>query len=310
MAILIHIINSRAVRAVFTCAILLPLAVLLALQVAYGQNYSSLLVNGLLSLGYPLDRQSVVALDKISMRFDNRNRIDVLEKILQDRHTIHSMVTGDHFAKTEVICNALRLLDELDLPITRQIIAKLVNEQGWQKKERRLLAYMAARRNIDFESNISYLINAMPCKGSDLEEEWGRDISLSIMDICNTLSFLTELFIYRGNTEIMDALVKYAEQAYGYPKEYLSYMFLEMFLKRPVLFVDILSTKDVHRASLVVNSLFFARWTNNVKEKVEQILQEDLVENGYLHNWVVIMLHKRLKRYSKKNHANHETAPH
>ncbi len=263
---------------------------------AHGKNYASLLVKGLVSLGYPLDREDVIAIDTIGMRFDAKNRIDVLNKILQDRHTIHSMKTGDTFVKTEVIVSALRLLDEMNLPITRQIIEQLVNEQGWNPRERRLLAYMAAKRNLDFEAHTGYLISSLPLQGSDLEKEWGGEISIAILDTCDTLSFLTDLFIYKGDKKILDGLINYAGKAYGYQRENLSHRFVEIFLERPELFVNILTEKDVQQANVVVNSLVFAIWTNDVKENVDQILKKDLSGKEYAHNRVVNILRQRLER--------------
>lgn len=278
--------------------VLLLICVFVPFQEALGENYSSLLVNGLLKLDYPLDRDDVVALDMIGMRFDGKNRLEVVSGILEDREQIHGMQGLNSAEKTQVICNALRLLDELDLPKTREIIATLAKEERWQERELRLLAYMAARRNIEAEHYIQYLIGSIPRQGSDLAPQHSGEVSLAIMDICDTISFLTELFVYRGDRGILDALVKYAGHVYGYPKEYLSYMFVEMFLQRPKLFITVLSKKDERSAGVVINSMLFAMWKGDVRGKIGAILTEELNGDEYDHNQVLIMLKKRLESYS------------
>jgi hypothetical protein len=280
----------------------LPLLALLSVSfqpAAHGKNYPSLLVQGLIRLGYPLDREEVIAIDNISMRFDARNRIDVLTRILSDRPTIHATKTGDAFLQTEVICNALRLLDELDLEITRQLIEKLINEQEWRPREQRLLSYMAAKRDIDFNANAGFLISSLSRQRADFEAEWGNEASLAILDTCDNLSFLADLFIYKGDRAILNAMFNYAGQAYGYPKEYLSHMLMEIFLQRPRLFVDILGENDRDRTHVVVNSLIFAIWTNDVKGKVDKLLADELSDENYSANRVVHMLRTRLQSHAR-----------
>lgn len=280
---------------------LLGLVTLLFSQPAQAKNYSALLVKGLIKLGYPLTREDVLAIDKISMRFDSKNRIDVLSRILHDRKKIHAMEGGDRFEKIEVVCNALHLLDELDLPVTRRIVKELIKTGSWKTRELRLLSYMAAKRDIDVDDNVKYLIDSLPRQGTDLEEEWGGQISLAIMDICDNLSFLTELFVYRGDRSILDALIKYAEQTYGYPKEYLSHMFVEIFLQRPELFVTVLSEKEKRTAGLVINSLIFAIWNGDARGKVDVILNEELVGDEYNDNRMLTMFKEKLATYSNEN---------
>ncbi len=280
--------------------VFLGLATLIYSPPAQAKNYSGLLVKGLIKLGYPLNREDVIAMDAISMRFNSTNRIDILSRILGDRKQIHAMGDNDTFEKTEVICNALRLLDELDLPVTRRIVNELINDGEWQERERRLLSYMAAKRDINVDENIRYLVSTIPRQGADLEAEYGDQISLAIIDICDNLSFLTELFVYRGEKLILDALIRYAEQAYGYPKEYLSHMFVEIFLQRPELLVTILSEKSKRSAGLVINSLLFAIWFGENKGRVDGILKEELTGDKYTDNWVLIMLRQRLSAYSNE----------
>jgi hypothetical protein len=289
----------------------LPLLALISVSfqpAAHGKNYPSLLVQGLIRLGYPLNREEVIAIDNISMRFDTRNRIDVLNKILADRQQIHAMKSNDAFLPTEVICNALRLLDELDLDVTRQIIEKLLTEQGWRPREQRLLSYMAAKRDIDFQANAGLLISSLSRQRADFEAEWGNETPLSILDTCDNLSFLTDLFIYKGDRAILNAMFAYAGQAFGYPKEYLSHMLMEAFLKRPRLFVDILADTDRDQTRVVVNSLVFAIWTNDVKGKVDMLLDEELSDENYGAKQVVHMLRSRLQKHSQPAENTNKTA--
>jgi hypothetical protein len=187
-----------------------------------------------------------------------------------------------------------------------EIVKKLVREDDWQEKEHRMLCYMAAKRDIDFAGNIQFLIASMPSQETDLQREWGGEISLSIMDICDNLSYLTELYVYRGDRRILEALIRYAGRAYGYPKEYLSYMFVEILLQRPQLFIDVLSDKDERSVDVVINSLLFAVWRNDAKEKVDTLLREELAEKDYARNRVVVMFRDRLENLAEYNEARQE----
>jgi hypothetical protein len=298
-------LNPIIKRRVLLSVVLSACSVLLV-QGAWSQNYSSLLVKGLLQLEYPLSRDDVVALDTISMRFDAKNRIDVLTRILRDRQGIHTKKKGSSFEKTEVICHALHLLDEMNLPITKEIIRGLVKEESWQEKERRLLCYMAAKRSIDYTANIRCLVESLPGQKTNLETEWNGEISHSITDICDTLSALTELFVYRGDKELLDGLLRYAGRAYGYPKEYLSHMFVEILLQRPRLFIDILTEKDTQTANLVINSLLFAVWRNDAKDKVDILLKEELGGEEYSHNLVVVRFREKLETMARFNEEKQE----
>lgn len=282
------------------CAVVLTLS-LCPVREACSENYSSLLVSGLLRLGYPLTRDDVVALDKISMRFDTLNRVDVLTRIIEDRQHIHSLDKGESYEKTEVICYALRLLNEMDLPLIRDVVGRFAKEKGWQEKERRLLAYMAAKRDIDYAANVDFLIAAMPSQETDLKKEWGGEISLSIMDICDNLSSLTELYIYQGDRKILDALITYAGRVYGYPKEYLSYMFVEILLQRPRSFINILTEKNDEQVGQVINSLLFAIWRNDAKSKVDALMEDELGSDTYWNNPVVNLFRQRLAHFAEYN---------
>jgi hypothetical protein len=241
------------------------------------QQYTTTkLVRNLLKMEYPLNKDDVIALNRIGMRFDSKNRITVLDKILRDRELIHSRREVDYFLKTEVVCDALRLLDEHDLPVVSALIDELNKQKGWEKREQLLLAYMAAKRDIRYQSNVAYLLSVLPQSGSDLERFFGEEASLAIIDTMNYLSYLADLFIYRGDTEILNSLIRYSTRSHGFPAEYLSHMFVEMFLLRPKEFISILAEKDEQTVNSIINSLVFGIRNNQLKEKVKGVLQKDL----------------------------------
>ena len=277
-------------------AILSSMLLLVFLEKAYGKDYARLLVKGLIKLEYPLDRMDVIALDKISMRFDTKNRFDVLKMILRDRDKIHNSKKGDYYEKVDVICNALHLLDELDLPRTNEVVGELISEQGWEKREMILLSYMSAKRDMDYGANKKYLIESLPKQGL---EEWNGDISSAIMDAYDNISFLSDLYIYKGDKEILDALISYAAHAYGYPAEHLSRIFAEMFIQRPQLFINALSEKDVQKTEMVIDSLIFGIWDGKIRGEVNEILKTKLSDKDYVNNWVVNLLRDRLENKSK-----------
>jgi hypothetical protein len=240
------------------------------------QYTTSKLVRNLLKMEYPLNKDDVIALNRIGMRFDSKNRITVLEKILQDRERIHSRNDIDYFLKTEVVCDALRLLDEHDLPVVSALIYELNEQKGWEKREQLLLAYMAAKRDIRYQSNVAYLLSVLPQSGSDLERFFGGEASLAIIDTMNYLSYLADLFIYRGDTEILNSLIRYSTRSHGFPAEYLSHMFVEMFLVRPKAFISTLAGKDEQTVNSIITSLVFGIRNNQLREKVKGVLQKDL----------------------------------
>lgn len=243
---------------------------------AFAQNYIAHLVRNLLKMGYPLSKEDVLALDKIGMRFDSKNRITVLEKILEDRDYIHSREEVDYFIRTEAICDALRLLDELELPVVRRLVEKLNQQQGWEAREKALLAYMAAKRDIYYQANVDYLLRLLPQHGGDLEKIYSGETSRAIIDVMNCLSYLADLFVYNGDTYILNALIRYESRAYGFPAEYLSYQFVDMFLLRPKVFVATLAIKDDSIVNTVTNALIFGIRNNQVRAKVKEVLRKDL----------------------------------
>jgi hypothetical protein len=259
---------------IVTCVIILCSGLGEAVQ---AQHYhTSKLVRNLLKIGYPLDREDVILLDKIGMRFDSKNRITVLEKILRDRDFIHSRKDIDYFIRTEIISDALRLLDEHDLPVTNRLIDEFNKQAGWEKRERVLLAYMAAKRGIRYPSNAVHLLSVLHQYGSDLGRIDSAESTQTILDVMNCLSYLADLFIYKGDKDILNALILYSSRASGFPGEYLSYRFIDMLLLRPKVFISTLAVKNDQTIDTVINSLIFGIRNSEVRAKVKEVLQKDL----------------------------------
>jgi hypothetical protein len=274
-------------KIISACAVML----LLTLWVeSRAQDNIAHLVKNLLKMGYPLKKEDILALDKIGMRFDSKNRITVLEKILADRDFIHARQEVDYFTRTEAIIDALRLLDELDLPASRALIEELNRQSGWEAREKALLAYMAAKRDIRYQSNISYLLDILPQHGGNLEKNYSGESARAIIDVMNCLSYLSDLFVYNGDTNILDALIRYGSKTYGFPAEYLSYQFVDMFLMRPKVFVATLAIKDDPIVHTVTNALIFGIRNNQVREKVKEVLRKDLSSMEAPGKRVVILL--------------------
>lgn len=240
------------------------------------QYFERNLVRNLFKIGYPLNREDVIALDKYGMKFDTKNRIKLLEEILLDRDSIHSRKDIDYFIRTEVILDALRLLDEHDLPVANTLIDELNKQGGWEKREKTLLASMAAKRGFRYQSNAAYLLSVLPQYGSDLERIYKGESFQAIKDVMNCLSYLADLFIYKGDKDILNSLITYASRAHGLPAEYLSHMFVEMLLLRPKDFISILVAKDEQTVISVINSLDFGIRNNQVRERVKDVLRKNL----------------------------------
>ena len=143
-------------------------------------------------------------------------------------------------------------------------------------RERALLAFMAAKRDIRYQSNAAFLLEVLPQYGSDLERIYSGDTSHAIIDVMNCLSYLADLFVYKGDKNILDSLILYSARAYGYPAEYLSHMFIDMFLLRPKVFISTLAVKDSNTLNTVIKSLIFGIRNNQVRAEVKAVLQKDL----------------------------------
>ncbi len=234
------------------------------------------LVSNLMAIGHPLNREDVALLEKTVMRFDSKNRIDLLEKILRDREGIHKREDIAYFIKTEVILDALRLLDEHDLAVVTRKIDAFDKQEGWERREKALLAYMAAKRGIRYQSNTAYLINVLLEYRADLESIYSKESFRSIIDVRNGLSYLADLFASRGDRDILNWLIDYSLKTHGFPAENLSHMFVEMLLRRPKAFVSTVAMRDDHTVDAMVKALIFGIRNNPERQKVKSVLQKDL----------------------------------
>jgi hypothetical protein len=262
----------------------------------YAQNYIAHLVRNLLEMEYPLTKEDVLALDKIGMRFDTKNRITVLEKILMDRDDIHNRKEVDYFVRVETICDALRLLDELDLPVANTLVEKLSRQKGWEAREKALLAYMASKRDIRYKANVDYLLRILAQHGSDLEKANSGEASTAIIDVMNCLSYLADLFVINGDTHILNSLIQYGSSAYGFPAEYLSHEYVDMFLIRPKMFVATLAIKDDPTVASVINGLIFGVRNDQIREKVKGVLNKDLSSMEAPGKRVVMLLTEKVHK--------------
>ena len=248
-------------------ACVMGLSIFLATAV-YGENYIRYLVGDLLAIGYPISKEDVIALDNIGMRFDIPNRLDVLKKILSDRDKIHNIQSASYFTKTEAICNALRLLDEHSLPEADELVATLSHQQGWEKREKVLLSYMAAKRHIDYQLNLTYLLSALAEYRGNEEMNSKIEITTEILDLCNCLSYLADIFSHTGDAQILNTLIDYAAQSYGYPGEYASRLLVDMFLQQPDVFIPVLAKKNDQTRKTIIDAMVFGIWNNQQKTNV------------------------------------------
>jgi len=262
---------------------------------AYARNYVQSLVGNLLAIGYPISKKDVIALDKTAMRFDEWNRIDVLKKILSDRKKIHSIPGADYYNKTGAICDALRLLDEHDLPETDALIEVLSRENGWETREKALLSYMAAKRGVDYQSNVAFLLSALPQYGGRTETGISGEISFEILDFCNNLSYLADIFNHTGDIAIGNALIHYAAQAYGYPGEYSSRLLVDMCLQQPEVFIPIVAAKDEHTRKLIIDAMVSGIWNNQQKENVLEVITQKLRPNNDQEKKTVTFLSEKIR---------------
>ncbi len=263
-----------------------------------GRDYLRHLVKNLYNIGYPLEKDDIIALDKIAMKFNSKNRLDVLIKILMNRDFIHDLKGADYFVRTEVICDALRLLDEHELPSVKAMITTLDGQEGWEKRERTLLAFMAARRDIRYEGNSAYLLQALREYCSDGDRPSDEQISQTIFDVCNCLSYLADLFYYKGDIIYLKALIEYGAKAYGYPAEYMSNMFIDILLKKPSVFIVVLATYPDDTVKVTINSLIFGRWNEEKTKKIEEILQNSPPLENHREKEVIHLLKDGIKDLS------------
>ncbi len=297
----IHDVRNRRLMllpAAIACAVVLFTIALSGIvpPEAQAQNYNTRnLIRNLIKIGYPLDRTDIIALDNIGMRFDTKNRIDVLQKILKDRDAIHARTRFDYFTRTETICDALRLLDEHDLPVANRLIDNLNQQSGWENREKALLAFMAARRGFRYEQNRDFLLRVLPQYDGNADPTQAVEASQAIIDIMNFLSYLADLFAYRQDETILQALFDYSTNAYGFPAEYLSHMFVDMFLTAPKVFVSHLASRREEEQNSIIISMAFGIRNNQIREKVKQALEPGLFDTDPANRDSVNRIISRLK---------------
>ena len=260
----------------FTKTIIVVVVLFLGLSAeVHAQNSITNLTKNLLQMGYPLTKEDVLALDKVEMSFNSKNRVTVLKKILKDHDFIHSHDQVDYFVRTEAICDALRLLDELDIPSVRTLIGELNLQQGWETRENTLLSFMAAKRSIRYPENIDYLLGILDQFDRNVERIDQEESYRIIIDVINCLSYLADLYVYKGDRRILNALITYSSRAYGFPAEHLSHMFVDIFLMRPKEFAETLASRDAQTINTVINAMIFGVRNNQVREKMMAVLKKD-----------------------------------
>jgi len=270
----------------------------------HAQNDITHLTKNLLKMGYPLTKEDVLALDKVEMRFNSTNRITVLEKILKDRDVIHSREQVDYFVRTESICDALRLLDELDIPVTRTLINEFNLQQGWETRENTLLSFMAAKRDLRYQENVNYLLGILDQFGSDVERIDQEESYRTIIDVTNCLSYLADLYVYKGDRRILNGLITYSSRAYGFPAEHLSHMFVDMFLMRPKELAETLAARDEKTINSVTNAMIFGVRNNQVREKITAVLNKDFSLTEGPGKLVIIILTNKIQSQAGPTGSN------
>jgi hypothetical protein len=207
---------------------------------------------------------------------DYRRQVEAVMEILDGREAFHSRGDVDDFKKTRIVCNALHLLDEYDLPHVERILSRLSEEEDWKRRERDLLAYLCAKRDIRYDTNVTYLLESLKSYETDLESPANGEVAWTVRDTCDTLSYLGDLFILNGDPTILDELFAYASIAFGYPAEYFSDRLTGMLLKRPDLFVSSLARSRDKTVRDVTNSIIFGIRNDSVRKSIEEALHNKL----------------------------------
>ena len=215
----------------------------------------------------------VTVFSRLEETQDYRRQVEAVMEILDHRESIHSRADVDDFRKTQIVCNALHLLDEYDLPDVERIIRRLSEEEDWKRRERDLLAYLCAKRDIQYDTNVTRLLESLKSYETDLESPANREVAWTVRDICDTLSRLGDLFILNGDPRILDELFAYASIAFGYPAEYFSDRLVGMLLKRPDLFVSSLARSRDKTLQDVTNSILFGIRNDSVRKSIEEALR-------------------------------------
>ena len=238
---------------------------------ALGQEDLSLLLQRLDEVDYPLEHDDLVGLGESQ---DPEKRIHTLQKILGDRRALHSREDLTPYVKTEITCSALRLLDGYDLPRVDGIIRRLSGEEDWEVREKAILAFLAAKRDMGYRENVAYLLRLLPKYTEELSRGANDDVAWTITDLCTCLSSLAELYLLRGDDAVLSALFTHSTTSLGYPAEYASYILVDLLLKRPKPFIASLARcAGLTRAS-VLNSITYGIRSDRVKKQIEEVLND------------------------------------
>jgi hypothetical protein len=236
---------------------------------AAAQDPLDQLLKSLEGITLPFD---VAVFSSLEETQDYRRQVEAVMVILDGREAIHNRTDVDDFKKTRVVCNALHLLDEYDVSLVETILSRLSGEENWKRRERDLLAYLCAKRGIQYDANVTYLLESLKFHETDLESPANGEVAWTVRDTCDTLSYLGDLFILNGDPRILDELFAYASIAFGYPAEYFSDGLTGMLLKRPDLFVASLARSPDKTIRDVTNSIVFGIRNDSVRKNIEEAL--------------------------------------
>lgn len=237
---------------------------------------------------------------KLEDATDYRRRLEAVLEILEEREAIHDRTEIDEFRKTQIVCGALRVLDGYDLPLVEQILFKLSAEENWKRGEKALLAYLCAKRDIHYEANVTYLFQCLTFYETDLESPVNRKVAWTIRETCDTLSYLGDLFVSKGDTRILGELFAYTSIAFGYPAEYFSNRLVGMLIKRPVLFVSSLSGSNEETIRDVCTSIGFGIRNDSIRKSVEEVLNDKLNRVEGKEGEVVVRLKKEVEALTRQ----------
>ena len=135
---------------------------------------------------------------------------------------------------------------------------------------------MCATRGINYESNVSFLLNTLAQNSGAQATNSKVGMSVEILDFCNVLTYLADIFDHTGDKHVLNALILFSMRGYGYPGEYTSRLLVDMLLQQPETFVSVLSAKDEHTRKAVIDSMVFGIWNNQQRGNVIKVINENL----------------------------------
>ncbi len=239
----------------------------------WAQDPLDRLLKSLEGMAWPFDYTELLSLEEPP---HYERQVGAVLEILDRREAIHSRPEIDDFRKTQIVCNALQLLDAYDLPLVEQILARLSEEEDWRPREKALLAYLCAKRDIHYEPNVAYLMERLTLYETDLESPANRNVAWTVRGTCDTLSYLADLFIQKGDERILGDLFAYTSVAFGYPAEFFSDRLVRMLLKRPDLFISCLARTRDETVRDVTGSIGFGIRNDSIRKDLDEALQDKL----------------------------------